>query len=153
MVDVRRVRRLLQRVEQDLSYLRQRARLPRDEVLGDADRLSAIKYVFVTAIEGCVNVAQHLCASEGWGPPESNAGAMRLLGREGVLPGPLAESMGRAVGFRNVLVHGYVDVDDEVVVGYLGRVGDLEAFVRAVAAWVSAEAGESESDTSQSAGA
>jgi uncharacterized protein YutE (UPF0331/DUF86 family) len=137
VVDVRRVRRLLQRVEQDLSYLERRARLSRSDVLGDADRLSGIKYAFVTTIEGCLNVAQHLCASEGWGPPESNAGAMRVLGREGVLPGPLAESMGRAVGFRSVLVHNYVDVDDEVVVGYLGRLDELEAFVGAAAAWVS----------------
>ena len=144
MVDVRRVRRLLQRVEQDLSYLRQRARLSRSEIIGDVDRLSAIKYVFVTAIEGCLSVAQHLCASEGWGPPESNAAAMRLLGREGVLTGPLAESMGRAVGFRNVLVHGYVDVDDEAVVDSLERLSDLEAFVRAVAKWASVDEGGSE---------
>lgn len=103
--------------------------------MGDPDRLAALKYVFVTAIEGCLNVSQHLCASEGWGPPASNADALRLLGRHGVLGVALAESMARAVGFRNVLVHGYVDVDDHRVVGFLAQVGDLEAFVASVAKW------------------
>lgn len=136
MVDERRVRRLLQRVSDDLGYLQTRAGQDRDVLLDDPDRLAALKYVFVTAIEGCLNVAQHLCASEGWGPPASNADSLRLLGGRGVLAVPLAESMARAVGFRNVLVHGYVDVDDHRVVAFLDQVGDLVAFVASVAAWM-----------------
>lgn len=140
MVDERRVRRLLQRVSDDLGYLATRAGEDRNVLLGDPDRLAALKYVFITAIEGCLNVAQHLCASEGWGPPASNADALRLLGGRGVVAIPLAESMARAVGFRNVLVHGYVDVDDHRVVGFLDQVGDLEAFVVSVAGWMSRRA-------------
>ncbi|MEB2344183.1 MAG: DUF86 domain-containing protein [Deltaproteobacteria bacterium] len=85
MVDERRVRRLLQRVSEDLGWLRGRASEDRAALSADADRLAALKYRFVTAIEGCLNVAQHLCASEGWGPPASNAEALRLLGRHQVL--------------------------------------------------------------------
>ena len=135
MVDERRIRRLLQRISEDLTYLRARAVSDRSAIRSDPDRLAALKYVFVTAIEGCLDVAQHLCASEGWGPPASNADALRLLGRHGVLALELAESLARAVGFRNLLVHGYVDVDDDVVVGQLDRVGDLERFVANVSAW------------------
>ncbi|MGH9166026.1 MAG: type VII toxin-antitoxin system HepT family RNase toxin [Acidimicrobiales bacterium] len=141
MVDQRRVRRLLQRVSEDLDYLRQRAALDPTELLGDADRLAGLKYVFVTAIEGCLNVAQHLCASEGWGPPESNAEALRLLGSHGVLAGPLAEEMARAVGFRNVLVHGYVGVDDQLVVAFLTRLPVFDDFVAAVAGLLVADEG------------
>jgi len=136
VVDERRVRRLLQRVGTDLAYLGERARGDRGALGAAPERLAAVKYHFVTAIEGCLNVAQHLCASEGWGPPASNADAMRILGRQGVLSAELAESMARAVGFRNVLVHGYVDVDDDRVVAQLDRVADLEAFSRAVSEWM-----------------
>lgn len=45
----------------------------------------------------------------------------------------LGESLARAVGFRNVLVHGYVDVDEDLVVAQLDRLGDFHASVRAVA--------------------
>lgn len=136
VVDERRVRRLLQRVTDDLAYLSERARSDRSALAGDHDRLAALKYVFVTAIGGCLEVAQHLCASEGWGPPASNPDALRLLGRHGVLDADLAEAMDRAVSFRNVLVHSYVDVDDRLVVGFLDHVTKLDGFVRSVPQWM-----------------
>lgn len=136
MVDGRRVRRLLQRVSDDLAYLHRQSHLDRTMLVQDFERLAALKYVFLTAIEGCLDVAQHLCASEGWGPPESNADAIRVLGRHAVLDPGLAEVMARAVGFRNLLVHRYVDIDDEKVVGFLDRLDDLTGFVAEVATWV-----------------
>jgi uncharacterized protein YutE (UPF0331/DUF86 family) len=135
VVDERRVRRLLQRISEDVAYLRARAAADRSVLRADVDRLAALKYVFVTAIEGCLDVAQHLCASEGWGPPSNNPDALRLLAGHGVLESELAERLARAVGFRNVLVHGYAEVDDDRVVAQLDRVGDLEAFVAAVSEW------------------
>jgi uncharacterized protein YutE (UPF0331/DUF86 family) len=138
VVDERRVRRLLQRVSEDLTYLRPRAASDRESIRSDPDRLAALKYVFVTAIEGCLDVAQHLCASEGWGPPATNADALRLLGRHAVISPDLAEALARAVGFRNVLVHGYADVDDRLVVAQLDRLGDLERFVAAVSRFAGA---------------
>lgn len=103
--------------------------------------MAALKYVFVTAIEGCIDVAQHLCASEGWGPPQSNADAVRRLIRAGVVAHSVGASVASAVGFRNVLVHGYVDVDDARVAQFLDRLDDLAAFVAAVARWTD-EAGD-----------
>lgn len=73
-------------------------------------------------------------------PPESNADALRTLGRHGVLSVPLGDAMALAVGFRNVLVHGYVEVDDRRVVAFLNEVGDLQAFVDSVAAWTTNQA-------------
>ena len=136
MVDERRVRRLLQRVSEDLTYLEARADEDREAQARDPERLAALKYFFVTAIEGCVAVAHHLCASEGWCPPSSNADAVRLLGRHRVLGLDRAEAVARAVGFRNVLVHRYTDVDDRLVVAHLDRVGELAGFVAEVSAWM-----------------
>jgi len=136
VVDERRVRRLLQRLADDLAWLAERRAGDRIALRADADRLAALKYRFITAIEGIVNVAQHLCASEGWGPPASNADAMRVLGRHDVIGAELAEVLARAVGFRNVLVHGYVEVDDDLVVAQLDHVGALDAFVGAVSQWM-----------------
>jgi uncharacterized protein YutE (UPF0331/DUF86 family) len=136
MVDERRVRRMLQRVSEDITYLASRSEEGIPEQLADAERMAALKYVFVTTIEGCLDIAQHVCASEGWGPPSSNAEALRLLGRHEVLPTGLSEVMASAVGFRNVLVHGYVDVDDRLVVSFLERVTDLKAFVSHLSSWL-----------------
>lgn len=94
--------------------------------------LSGVKYTFLTAIEACIDIAQHCCSSEGWGPPADNGDAMALLGRHGLLDSELAQAMRRAVGFRNVLAHEYIDVDDSIVLARLADFGDLDRFVRAV---------------------
>lgn len=129
--------RLLRAITDDLAVLRREAAAS-PERSGDLLWIRGVKYTFVTAIEACMDIAQHLCASQGWGPPADNAGAIRLLGRHGVLEQDQAEVVARAVGFRNVLVHEYVAVDDDIVRSRLADLGDLETFVSAVAAWLEA---------------
>ena len=103
MVDADRVARLLRSISDDLAVLRAESGSGPDR-RADPLWMRGIKYVFVTAIEACVDVAQHICSSEGWGPPKDNADAVRTLGRHGVLDPALADRVARAVGFRNVLV-------------------------------------------------
>ena len=56
-----------------------------------------------------------------------------LLQRDGWLEDPLASTLRGMAGFRNVLVHGYDEVDLAVVRDVLANhLGDLEAFVGAV---------------------
>lgn len=129
MVDVERVIRLLDGIRQDVERLRRISP-------GGADGLDAIKYRFITAIEGAARVAHHLAVSEGWTTPESNADAFAVLGRRGVITRQLATQLGRAAGFRNVLVHRYTEVDDEHVLANLARLTDLDDYVTQVGTWL-----------------
>jgi uncharacterized protein YutE (UPF0331/DUF86 family) len=58
---------------------------------------------------------------------------MRTLARHGLLSRDEGETMAKAVGFRNLLVHGYVEIDDRRVVSYLTEIDRVAAFVRALA--------------------
>lgn len=138
MVDEIRILELLRSVSDDLAVLRREAATGASR-RADPLWLRGVKYTFVTAIEACLDVAQHICASEGRGPPRTNADALRVLGRHGVLAPELAARVARAVGFRNVLVHGYVEVDDSVVLARLADPTDLERFVVSIAEWTAAE--------------
>lgn len=129
MVDVERVIRLLEGVHQDLSRLRQRG-------TDTPDDLDAIKYRFITAIEGAARAAHHIAVSEGWTTPGSNADAFATLAAEQVIASDLAEYLGEASGFRNVLVHQYAEVDNEKVVANLARLNDLDEYVRQVGEWL-----------------
>ena len=135
MVNEVRVLRLLRSISDDLAALRAEASADPGRQ-ADPLWLRGVKYTFVTAIEAGVDVAQHVCASEGWGPPRDNGDAIRLLGAHGVLPVDLADRLRRAVGFRNVLVHDYIEVDDGIVLERLANLADLDNFVAVVAAWV-----------------
>lgn len=133
MVDSERVVRLLARILSDVDAL---ARLARSGVESDADLLAAVKYRLITALAGVARVAHHISVAEGWAPPETNADAVRALGAHAVVGDDLARSLAAAMGFRNVLVHGYADVDDARVVAFLGRLDDLRRYCAEVAAWL-----------------
>ncbi|KPM55021.1 hypothetical protein ACG83_16885 [Frankia sp. R43] len=137
MIDEARVLRLLRAITDDLSVLRSEADAD-GERRADPIWLRGVKYTFVTAIEACVDVAQHICATQGWGPPADNGDAIQLLGDHGALASTLAVSLRKAVGFRNVLVHDYIAVNDEIVVARLHALDGLDEFVRQIAAYVSA---------------
>ncbi|MDA3022896.1 MAG: DUF86 domain-containing protein [Actinomycetota bacterium] len=134
-MDEIRVLRLLRSVEDCLGALAREARAD-DGRQADPLWLPGVKYLLQSAIEGCVDLAQHLCAVNGWGPPNDNGHAMRMLGDHEVIDVDLAVLMRRAVGFRNVLVHEYVTVDDEIVTSRVRDHADLSRFVSAIAAWV-----------------
>ena len=101
--------------------------------------LDGVKYLFVTAIEGSVDLAHHIISSESWGAPDTNAAAIRLLGVHGVVAPEISDSVSKAVGFRNILVHQYAEVDDEIVIRALDNLDDLVTFVSQASAWVIAQ--------------
>jgi len=83
MVDEERATRLASGVLDDVSRLRSLAAT--EDLVHQPDQLDAVKYRFVTAIEGCVGIAHHITVSEGWAVPEGNAAALRGLGEYGVV--------------------------------------------------------------------
>ncbi len=136
MVDEERVARLLERVTTDVDTLRDLNLRRQSTDADDATFLAAMKYEFITALEGCARVAHHIAVSEGWAAPDSNADAIVMLARHGVIDRELGSSLARAMGFRNILVHEYVEVDDGAVVANVDRLDDLDTFVTVVAAWI-----------------
>lgn len=137
MVDEGRVARLLRGVNDRLERLRAARTRPTDT--RDDLWLDGVKYLFVTTIEGCIDVAQHIASSEGFGPPDSNAEAVKLLGTQRIIASELADELARAVGFRNILVHRYTTVDDTIVLDSLDRLERFDDFVGQVSAWLLAQ--------------
>lgn len=132
MVDAERLHRLLRRLTHDLAWLSRYAEADPEGLLADPVRLGHLKYLFVTAVEAVIDAAHHVDAARGYGPPDTNAQAVLLLGEHGLLEAPLAASVAQAVRFRNVLVHGYAEVDDRLVVGFLRRLSDLSDYATAM---------------------
>ncbi|CAN5180317.1 hypothetical protein BH20ACT5_BH20ACT5_06280 [soil metagenome] len=85
--------------------------------------------------------------------PQSNADAIRLLSTEGILEPEVAATVARAVGFRNVLVHQYAEVDDSIVVANLDLLGDLDDFVTQLARWAAEQDRRSDDSASGDDGA
>ena len=85
-------------------------------------------------IECAIDISNHIIASEGFRLPRDNADSFAVLVEEGIIPGEWRDRLASMARFRNRLVHLYVAVRDEQVYEYLQQsLGDLDAFVRAVA--------------------
>jgi uncharacterized protein YutE (UPF0331/DUF86 family) len=82
-----------------------------------------------------VRIAQHVIAAQGWPPGDTNAEAIRRMAQHSVIDAHTADQVAHAVGFRNILIHGYIDCDDEVITN-LDRLDDLRGLITQVAGWV-----------------
>lgn len=145
MVDPLRLRALLERLEGEVAELRRLAALDREVLLADRDKLNSVKYGFVVAIEICIDVGNHIIASEGYRAPSSYGDVFAVLAEHGHLDADDVATLVAMAGFRNLLVHGYAAVDDSRVVEILcSRLDDFVRFRRAVAASVAPAASEAE---------
>lgn len=81
------------------------------------------------AIQSVLDVASHIVSEERLGEPRTNQELIDLLARHAWIPAGLELPLHQMVGFRNVLVHGYDEVDLAVVEDVARhRLDDLLAF-------------------------
>lgn len=92
-----------------------------------------VEHTLQLAIQAALDAASHVVSDERLGEPRTNRELFTLLARAGVVPADLAGRLAAMAGFRNVLVHGYDDVDLAVVEDVVAhRLDDLLALVRAL---------------------
>lgn len=131
MTDPALIRKKLSQIETCLSELR---RLARPELMeSDVRERRFIEHTLQVAIQAALDVASHVVSDERLGEPPTNRALFDLLaGADWIEPtqtGPLKNM----AGFRDVVVHGYDDVDLDVVRSILtSNLTDLEMFVSAI---------------------
>lgn len=85
------------------------------------------------AIEACLDIGNHIISDEGFREPEDNRDVFKVLGENGIITESLQKRLQDMASFRNLIVHSYAKIDNEVVFGILKkRLGDIEAFIKAV---------------------
>ena len=116
------------------TYVAELRKLARPERLKEDLRESRfVQHTLQVAAQAAIDVASHVVSDERLGEPSTNRELFDLLGRHSWIDGPLAAALGDMAGFRNVLVHGYADVDLDKVEDVLRHhLVDLLAFVTAV---------------------
>ncbi|MEB2343517.1 MAG: DUF86 domain-containing protein [Deltaproteobacteria bacterium] len=133
MTDAPLVAKKLAIVETCIRELRGMARL--EHLRNDVRERRFVEHTLQVAIQAALDVASHIVSDERLGEPDTNRGLFALLESAGWIDPPLSASLQRMAGFRNVLVHGYADVDLGVVEDAVrSGLADLERFLGAVRA-------------------
>ncbi len=129
MIDPQATQALLQTLSEYTEDLRTYQQLSRDEVVADRNYQSMIRYALQTAIRCVIDIANHLLIGGDLEQPSDSRSAILGLGRYDILPQDFAQELAGMSGLRNVIVHRYMTVDDELIYQFLQRcVTDFEAF-------------------------
>ena len=104
------VRRHLAALDAALAHLRRHVGRPLAALRDDLDSLWAVERGLQICAQNALDVATHLAASAGRDAPDY-ATAIDPLADLGVLPRAFADRFRPMAGFRNVLVHGYLELD------------------------------------------
>jgi uncharacterized protein YutE (UPF0331/DUF86 family) len=135
-IDEAVVRRHLIALDAALQHLRRHAGKPLASLVAEPAALWAVERGLQLCAQNALDVATHLAASGGRDVPDY-AAAVDALTSLGVLGPEFAARFRSVAGFRNVLVHAYLEVDPARVHAVLNeRLGDFEEFARRVQAYV-----------------
>lgn len=137
MVKVQEIQSRLIKLGEYVEALERYSRLTREQVSQNPDTEWAIERVLQNCIQIVVDIATHISAATGNKRADDYEQAIQLLGAIGVLPRDFAQSIKGIAGFRNILVHGYLDIDESKVYDNLQRgLVDFPLFAGHVHAWM-----------------
>ncbi len=92
----------------------------------DIDTQDIIVLNLTRAIQLCVDIGAHIIAAGDEKAPSNMGDTFDILGNMNIINSETADSMKKAVGFRNVAVHGYDKLDLAIVYAIANK--QLQAF-------------------------
>jgi uncharacterized protein YutE (UPF0331/DUF86 family) len=136
-IDKALVRRHLLALDAAVRRLRRHAGRPLADLTSDPDLAWAVERGLQLCAQNVLDVATHLAVSHGQDTPDYTA-AIDALRQIGALPADFAARFRGIAGFRNVLVHGYLEVDLQRIHSLLNdRLDDFAEFASHVDAFLS----------------
>ena len=89
------------------------------------------------AIESVIDIANHKVSFQQWREPSGYRDLFVVLFENGVIPEDRLQTFQNMASFRNMLVHRYDKIDDEVVFGiFQEKLGEFDLFANLVKDWL-----------------
>ena len=128
------IRKRLNKLDEYLSILHGFQQYSFQEFSGNPERYGSTERFLHLAIETLIDLGNHVIAELELGVVNWYSDIPTILASEGYLDAELQERWLRMIGFRNVLVHEYLEIDRTIVYDVLqNRLGDIEALRRVFA--------------------
>jgi uncharacterized protein YutE (UPF0331/DUF86 family) len=121
------LRKRMNKLDEYLAILRQLQRYARDEFLSNPEHYGSAERFLHLAIEALLDMGNHVIADEGLGVVDWYSDVPKIFADKGLISTDLCERWIRMIGFRNTLVHEYIDIDRTIVFETLQHgLGDIE---------------------------
>ncbi len=137
MVKAEVIRKRLNALDEYLKVLHGLQKYPLEEFLENPEHYGSAERFLQLAIETTIDIGNHIVSSMGLGEVNWYSDIAALLEEKGYIDIELREQWMKMIGFRNILVHDYLEVNRKIVFEVLhSRLGDLEKLKKAFASFL-----------------
>jgi uncharacterized protein YutE (UPF0331/DUF86 family) len=135
VADLERFLALLESLRLSLATLdRYQRTVDRDRLVQDVDAQNMVLFALYRAVQGAIDLGQHLIAERGLPVPGAYREVFRSLSAAGLLTLDLGARLQGWAGFRNIIAHDYGVLDMQLVAKALHvDLVDLHEFAKAMA--------------------
>ncbi len=103
------------------------------ENLEDYRRLDSIVLNLQRSCELVTDIAMYIVACRKLGIPQEKREAFELLRKNGLISKEMSDNMKKMIGFRNIAVHDYKNIDEEILKDVIeNHLDDLLNFARTI---------------------
>lgn len=133
MIDKKRILAKIDELDMYLEELEEIAPESFEEYRGSAEKRRACERLLQIAIEAVIDISYMLARDLSMGLPADEDSIFDALAKKKIISREFSETLKDMKSFRNILVHRYGTVDDELVFDAIkGKIADFEAFKKAV---------------------
>ena len=108
----------------------------KEEILKDPYLQDIIERNLEVAAQSVIDIANRIISIEELEKPRDYYEAIMRLGKAGILPLEFAEKLAPIAGFRNILVHDYLDINWDEVFNNLHQLNDISRFMKQIKKWM-----------------
>ena len=131
MADRLIIEKALETISLNLKELKQASDINRDVYMSDIRARRFIERTLHVIIEACIDIAHQIISSDNLREPSTYRDAFSVLCENGIIPESELPQFEKMAMFRNLLVHYYEKVDDDLVYEiFKNRLEDFEYFIK-----------------------
>ena len=143
MVDKALLSRKMSRLRGYLTEMRQADDISWEKYETDVRAKAFVERYLHLAVEEVIDIANHLISFHKWREPEGYRDVFIILNENKVIPQKDLTNFQNMASFRNMLVHRYEKIDDEMVFGFFKkRLDDFDLYMTQIKNWVKQQSGE-----------
>ena len=134
MVRAEIIRKRMNRLDDYLTVLKKSQQYSFKEFIADPERYGSAERFLHLAIEALIDMGNHVIADSELGVVNWYSDIPKIMAEKEFISSELGEKWIRMIGFRNTLVHEYIDIDRKIVYDVLqNNIQDLKDLKRAFA--------------------
>lgn len=123
----------IKKLQNYLEKLYELKKINKKEFIADFRNSNSTKYLLQVSIECCLDIANHIIASEKYRSPSDYADSFRILNEQKIVADSLINRLIEMAKFRNRVVYIYWKVDEDLVFDILQNyLNDFELFIQSI---------------------